>query len=120
VDDHEANYLRQCIRELEQANRRWKAVVFSLLVLLTIFIILGGVGLVGVASNQRAREARMAAEEARRAAEMAAQQAQQARLAAQAAEQPKVNPEDGPGRGGLQITRPPSPQPPPGKAPRKP
>lgn len=87
MDEREAEYLRQSLRELEQANRRWKVVTFALLVLLTVLIIPGSLVMVGLFSTQRLRAERAAAE-----AEMARQQAEKAHQAALKAQQPPTKP----------------------------
>ena len=89
MDEREAEYLRQYIRDLEHSNRRWKVVTFSLLVLLTILIIPGALVLVGLSAQ---RMARLEAEQARMEAERAAQQARQAE---RLAHQPQANPAGG-------------------------
>ncbi len=89
MDEREAEYLRQCIRESERSNRRWKAATFGLLVLLTILMIPGAVAVVGLAGRAR-MQAEQAQIEAQMQAERAAQQARQAEQAARSAQPPQA------------------------------
>lgn len=94
MDEREAEYLRQYIRDLEQSNRRWKAATFSLLVLLTLLMIPGALVFIGLSG----RQARLQAEQAHREAERAAQQARQAEQAARPAPQSPAPAAGGPAR----------------------
>jgi hypothetical protein len=80
MDEHEAAYLRQQIRELQRAKNRWKVATLFLLAAFGLFLVLGmgSVFTYGLFSfpteARRAREAEMAEMRARQA-EMQAQQA---------------------------------------------
>src|SRR3712207_6186031 len=107
MDEREVDYLRQQIRDLEQARSRWRALAIVSLAALALLVALGGGAMlvVGAGMTQRMRleaarardaelQAREALEQARRAellarqrAEEAAQKAQQARQAAEQGQQ---------------------------------
>jgi hypothetical protein len=85
MDEPEADYLRQQIHELQQANARWKALALISLCVLAFLVLLGGATLLTgglVMGQRRAREAEM---DARRQADEARMQAEQARDAEMAA-----------------------------------
>jgi hypothetical protein len=88
MDEREADYLRQLIRELERAKNRWKAATLVLIAALVLFLVLGtGTTLlyglfVGRTEAMRARDAEM---QARQQAEEAEMRARQAEMQAQAA-----------------------------------
>jgi hypothetical protein len=93
MDELEADYLRQQLQELRQANHRWKALATISLSVLALLVLAGGATLLisGLPMRQRMQieairardaemDARMQAEEARRQAEQARQEAQEARI----------------------------------------
>jgi hypothetical protein len=87
MDELEADYLRQQIQELRQANRRWKALAIISLSVLALLFLAGGATLLtgGLLMTQRMRmdamRARDAEMEAREQAEQARMQAERAREA---------------------------------------
>jgi uncharacterized NAD(P)/FAD-binding protein YdhS len=98
MDEAEADYLRQQLQELRQANHRWKALATISLSVLAFLVLAGGATLLigGLPMRQRMQmeamrardaemEARMQAEEARRQAEQARQMEQEARMRAEEA-----------------------------------
>jgi hypothetical protein len=64
MNEPERDYLRQQIRSLEKANRRWKALVFFLLAAFGLFLILG-MGTAFTHGLSVVRMQRMEAEQAR-------------------------------------------------------
>ena len=84
MDEHEADYLRQQIRELRQANRRWKALAMLSLSILALLALAGGATLLtgGMLAGRRMREEAMRARDAELEAR---EQAEQARMQAQRA-----------------------------------
>jgi cell division protein FtsB len=88
MDEREAEYLRQQIRELERAKNRWKAATVALLAAFALFLVLGTgsvltYSLFSVRTEAlRARDAEMMAREQ---AEMAEIRARQAEMQAQQA-----------------------------------
>jgi hypothetical protein len=88
MDEREAEYLRQRIRELERAKSRWKAATLVLIAAFGLFLVLGtGTALLyglffGRTQAMRARDAEM---QAREQAVMAEMRARQAEMRAQAA-----------------------------------
>ena len=73
MSEPEISHLLERVRELEQSNRRWKAVAVGLGVLCALIITLGGAAsLVGAWGMTAARTEAMRAMEAARAAEMQA------------------------------------------------
>jgi hypothetical protein len=88
MDENEAEYLRQQIRELERVKSRWKAAAVFLLAAFGLFLVLGmgsvlTYGLFSVRSEAlRARDAEMLA---RKQSEMAEMRARQAEMQAQEA-----------------------------------
>ena len=90
MDENEADYLRQQIRELRRSNTRWKAVALISLTTLALLVLAGGGtlltgGMFMAAERARAAEmeARMQAEEARMQAERAIQAEREARMRAE-------------------------------------
>jgi hypothetical protein len=84
MDQAEADYLRQQIRELHQANRRWKGLAVITLCVLALFVFAGGATLFtgGMVMGRQMREEALRAREA----EMVARdQAEQARMVAEQA-----------------------------------
>jgi hypothetical protein len=87
MDEAEADYLRQQIHELWQANRRWKALAIISLSVLALLILAGGATLLtggllmGRRMQMEAMRARDAEMEAREQAEQARMQAERAREA---------------------------------------
>jgi hypothetical protein len=86
MDEREADHLRRCIRELERANRRWKAVAVCLAGVLAVVLFVGSGTFVGLGlwSNRRmaAETEQLEAERARQEAESQAQRAREAELRA--------------------------------------
>jgi hypothetical protein len=82
MDEHEAAYLRQQIRELQRAKYRWKAATLFLVAACGLFLVLGmgsvlSYGLFSVRTDaMRAREAEMVAREQAEMAEMRARDAE--------------------------------------------
>lgn len=108
MDEREAEYLRQCIRDLQQSNRRWKMATFSLLVLLTVLMIPGALAVVGLAGREarmQAERAQMEALEAHRQAERAVQQARQAEQAARLPQPLQADAAGGGGTDGVKGTQ---------------
>ncbi len=98
MDEAEADYLRQQVRELRQANRRWKALAIFSASVLALLVLAGGATLLtgGLLMGRRMQmeamrardaemEARMQAEDARMQAERAMQAEQDARMRAEEA-----------------------------------
>jgi hypothetical protein len=96
MDEPEADYLQQQIRELRRSNTVWKAVALISLTILALLVLAGGGTLLtgGMLMGQRMRmeaeraraaemEARMQAEEARMQAERAIQAEREARMRAE-------------------------------------
>jgi hypothetical protein len=96
MDEPEADYLRQQIRELRRSNTRWKAVALISLTILALLVLAGGgtmlTGRMLMAPRMRmeaerdraaAMEARMQAEEARMQAERVMQAEREARMRAE-------------------------------------
>src|SRR5262245_38195513 len=90
MDEPEADYLRQQIREFRRSNTRWKAVALVSLATLALLVLAGGGtlltgGMFMAAERARAAEmeARMQAEEARMQAERAMQAEREARMRAE-------------------------------------
>ncbi len=87
MDEQEADYLRQQIQELRQANARWRGLALISLCVLAFLILLGGATLLtgGLVMGRRmemeAMRAREAEMEAREQTEEARRQAEQAREA---------------------------------------
>jgi hypothetical protein len=87
MDDYEADYLPQQLRDLEQSRRRWRALAFFSLAALVLLVILGG-GLaftVGLGMNQRMQRVMKAEMDARMRAQRAMQAEAQARRQAEEA-----------------------------------
>jgi hypothetical protein len=88
MDENEAAYLRQQIRELQRAKSRWKVATLFLLVAFGLFLVLGMGSVLSYAlfsvrtEAMRARDAEMMAREQ---AEMAKMRARQAEMQAQQA-----------------------------------
>jgi hypothetical protein len=89
MDENEADYLRQQIRELRQANRRWKALAMLSLSILALLVLAGGATLLtgGMLAGRRMREEAMRAREAEM---MAREEAEQARMQAERARDAEV------------------------------
>src|SRR3989442_912518 len=96
MDEHEADYLRQQIRELRRWNTCWKAVALISLTTLALLVLAGGGTLLtgrmlmgermrmeDVRARAAEMEARMQAEEARMQAERAMQAEREARMRAE-------------------------------------
>jgi hypothetical protein len=86
MDEPEADYLRQQIQELRQANRRWKALAIMSVSVLALLVLAGGATLLtgGFLMGQRMREEAM---QARKAEMEAREQAEEARMQAERAMQ---------------------------------
>jgi hypothetical protein len=93
MDEHETDYLRQQIRELQRTNTRWKAVALISLTTLALLVLAGGGTLLtgrmlmdprmrmeAERDRAAAMEARMQAEEARMQADRAMQAEREARM----------------------------------------
>lgn len=84
MDAQEADYLRQQIQELRQANRRWKALAVISLSALALLVLAGGATLMGgLLMGQRMQMQALRAAEAELEAERARQAEQEARLRAE-------------------------------------
>jgi hypothetical protein len=84
MDEHEAAYLKQQVRDLDRARRVWKAFALSLLAAGALFLILGMGSLATYGFAQRNR-AVQAEREAMMEAQMQAERARAAEMAAKAA-----------------------------------
>ncbi len=84
MDEQEAEYLRQHIRDLERSRGCWKTVALVSLAFLALVILIGGFTTValGLVTGQRMRMEEMRAREAEMEARMQAEQARQAELEA--------------------------------------
>ena len=97
MDELEADYLRQQIQELRQANHRWKALATISLCVLALLVLAGGATLLisGLPMRQRMRQEEMRARDAEMEARMQAEEARvQAERAMQAEREARIRAED--------------------------
>jgi hypothetical protein len=82
MDEREADYLRQQVRELQQANHRWKALAIISVCVLALLVLAGGATLLmgGVFMTRQMRMEAMRARDADMQARMQAEQAMQAEM----------------------------------------
>ncbi len=77
MDEQEAEYLRQHIRDLERSRGRWRAIALGSLIAMALFLAIGGGTTItlGLATRQRMREEALRAREAEMEAKMQAERA---------------------------------------------